>query len=31
MGIPLDKTLKIGVSTRQVEHVLVEQDAFLEF
>jgi restriction system protein len=25
------KSLKIGVSTRQVEHVLVEQDAFLEF
>jgi restriction system protein len=25
------KSLKIGVSTRKVEHVLVEQDAFLEF
>jgi len=25
------KNLKIGVSTRKVEHVLVEQDAFLEF
>ena len=25
------KNLKIGVSTRQVEHVVVEQDAFLEF
>jgi restriction endonuclease Mrr len=25
------KSLKIGVSTRLVEHVLVEQDAFLEF
>ena len=25
------KSLKIGVSTRQVEHVVVEQDAFLEF
>jgi restriction endonuclease Mrr len=25
------KSLKIGVATRMVEHVLVEQDAFLEF
>jgi len=25
------KSLKIGVSIRKVEHVLVEQDAFLEF
>jgi restriction system protein len=25
------KSLKIGVSTREVEHVFVEQQAFLEF
>jgi restriction system protein len=25
------KNLKIGVSIRKVEHILVEQDAFLDF